>query len=156
MELDKCSEEELLQRSKEIRERFGDGNMMELTEEDIKKLSYDDQLILAKMNYLANNYVYNLDLANNGMEVEDYTLCTFILTDDKHGFMIFKNDPDYYVRTRTADPGITCRAGRTRRMRGNRRLPCPWCRTSSRREDGRSCLPERCASKRGCGASTQA
>ena len=49
-----------------------------------------------------------------------------------------------------------CKAGRRLRKRGSRLLPCCPYRRGSRMRDGRSFRRERCASKRGCGASSRA
>ena len=66
-----------------------------LKPEVIEGLSYEDQLILARYQYVIDNANYNKDWSYEGMDVAGYVLRAFILEDDDKGFVIFKSDPDY-------------------------------------------------------------
>lgn len=88
------SANDLLTELRDVYSELGYQTVMDMSEEDIENLPYETQLTLAELNYIISDQIYDLDLSDYGMEVEDYSLRTFIFTDETEGIVIFETTDD--------------------------------------------------------------
>ena len=82
--------------------RYGEEIALQIPEDKLKNLTYDEQLDVARFVYCADNGGYNMDLMMYGMEVGSI-IRLIIPQEDDTAFVIFETDPEY-IKQEVKDP----------------------------------------------------